>query len=201
MRIKVKNLLVTVSKSFRDDLRLNPFKISDIKFENSRVRLIAIKSIPKISIGDEQLGPVDENKYFEARYWVAEELVKNGFAKIVSGEDKLEMVDIQKAQIVETIQSPRHVASLPKNFYARLRKFLKNLRNESLSNPDKKAEFQKALQLAMDIVTSRINKILILSSIREKDESILKNLTFEERFLFERVYEEVNRWRNSVFDF
>jgi len=46
---------------------LNPFKISDIKFENSRVRLIAIKSIPKISVGDEQLGPVDENEYFEER--------------------------------------------------------------------------------------------------------------------------------------
>ena len=177
----------------------NVFKTSDFKFSHQKVKLVATRTIPKISLAGEEFGPVEEDEYFEVRGWVADELIKNGYAKIVDEEEKLRIVDIQKAQVVEAIQSPRSLSILPKNFYPKLRKLLKELEEKSLSNPEKKAEFQKAVQIATDIVTSRINKILILSSVREKDENLLKNLTLEERILYEKLYQTVNEWRNSLF--
>ncbi len=177
----------------------NPFKTSDFKFNHQKVKLVALRAIPKISLAGEEFGPIEEDEYFEVKSWIADELIKNGYAKLVDEEEKLTMVDIQKAQIVEAIQSPRNLSILPKNFYPRLRKFLKELEEKSLHDPAKKIEFQKAFQIATDIVTSRINKILILSSVRERDENLLKNLTLEERILYEKLYQTVNEWRNSLF--
>lgn len=177
----------------------NPFKTSNFKFDHQKVRLVALRAIPKISLAGEELGPIEENEYFEVQGWIADELIRNGYAKPANEEEKLTIVDIQKAQIVEAIQSPRNLSILPKDFYPKLRKFLKELEEKSRNDPTKKIELQKVFQIATDIVTSRVNKILILSSIRERDESLLKNLTLEERVLYEKLYQTVNEWRNSLF--
>ena len=50
------------------------------------------------------------------------------------------------------------------------------------------------------IITSRLNKILILSSVKEKNESLIKNLTPEERILYEELYKIVNEWRNLALE-
>ncbi|RJX15776.1 DNA replication complex GINS family protein [Candidatus Bathyarchaeota archaeon] len=176
----------------------NPFKFFDYKFDHQKVKLVALRSIPKISLAGEEIGPVEENEYFEVKNWIADELVKNGYAKIVAEGERLSLIDVQKAQVVEAIQSPRHLSILPENFYPKLRKLLKELEEKSQKDPTKKLEFQKIVQLAMDIVTSRLNKILILASAREKDENLLKNLTLEERALYEKLYQTVNEWRNLI---
>ena len=176
----------------------NPFKFFDYKFDHQKVKLVALRSIPKIILAGEEIGPVEENEYFEVKNWIADELVKNGYAKIVAEEERLSLIDVQKAQVVEAIQSPRHLSILPENFYPKLRKLLKELEEKSQKDSTKKLEFQKIVQLAMDIVTSRLNKILILASAREKDENLLKNLTLEERALYEKLYQTVNEWRNLI---
>lgn len=160
--------------------------------------MIILRSIPKLSVAGEEVGPFEENTYFEARNWVADELIKNGFARFVDENEGFSMIDVQKAQIKEAIQTSRRLSTLPPDFYPNLRRFLKELKEKASSEPDKTAEFQKAINLARDIVTSRLNKVLILSSAQDKDENLLKNLTTEERILYEKIYKSINEWRNIV---
>jgi hypothetical protein len=174
---------------------LNPHEVLEAKFNHRSVRLVAVKSIPKLHVAGEDIGPIEENTLFEAKQWVSEELVKSGDARLADNREQLTIVDIQKAQIKETIQSSRRLSSLPENFYPKLRHFLSDLKSRSTSEPGKADEFQKASQLATDIVTSRLNKILLISSVQEKDENTLRNMTVEEMSLYDSLHRLVNEWR------
>jgi len=174
---------------------LNPHEVSEVKFDHQTVRLVAVKSIPRLRVTGEEIGPIEENTVFEAKQWVSEELIKSGYARLADEGEKLTIIGIQKAQIKETIQSSRRLSSLPEDFYPKLRRLLRDLKNQSASEPDKAADFQKASQLATDIITSRLNKILLISSVQEADENTLRSMTVEEKSLYNNLHRVVNEWR------
>jgi len=174
------------------------FAVSYIKYENSHVKLVALSNIPKLLVAGEEIGPFAANTEFEVRVWVADELVNAGLARRLE-EEPLELMELQKAHFRETMQTSYRLSKLPRDFYPRLKRFLKDLKRASRSAPEKVAELQKASQLATDILTCRLNKILTLTSITDKSEAILQNLTPEERALHEVLYDEVERWRSDVY--
>lgn len=173
----------------------NFFKMFDIKYENQNVKLIVLKNIPEMEVAGEEIGSVEESSYIEVKNWIADELMKTGMAKLASDEERLSVIEIQKAQVKETMQSPRRFSTLPEDFYPKLRKFLKELKSKAHSDPVKMQELQKVHKLVTDIVSSRLGKILILSSAQEKDENLLRNLTPEERILYDTLNKTVNAWR------
>ncbi|WP_309493082.1 hypothetical protein [Candidatus Hecatella orcuttiae] len=174
------------------------FEASDEKFGQKPVRMVALKPVPRISVAQMELGPWEAGERFEISRWVAEELVESGVAQLESEAEKLSLLDLQKAQIVETMQASRRLSTLPENFYPKLRRFLKTLKEAGSGNPEKRAEFEQALRLGMDILTSRLNKILLLASAPEQSEAAVRNLTWEERFLYERLYRTVEEWKASA---
>lgn len=174
------------------------FVASDQRFDQKTVRMVALKPIPKMSVAQAKLGPWEAGARFEVYYWIAGELEKSGVARFESEAEKLSLMDVQKAQIVETMQPSRRLSALPENFYPKLRRFLKESKEAGSEDPEKKAEFEKALRSGMDIVTSRLNKILLLASAPEGAEAAVKNLTPEEKALYEKLHRAVEEWKTSV---
>ncbi len=177
------------------------FKASEVKYDNQTVKLIAVKDIPEIELAGETIGPIDENSYIEVKNWIADKFIENGLAKFASEEERLNIINLQKSQVKENMQSPRRFSTLPENFYPKLRKFLRRLKERTESDPMKIYELQKANKLAADIVSSRLSKILILSSAHEEDENLLKNLSPEERVLYDKLHQTVNMWRELAFKY
>jgi len=95
------------------------------------------------------------------------------------------------------MQTSRRLSKLPEDFYPKLEKLLREL-EKNVSNPAKAAELEKVKQLATDIITSRVNKILMLSSSQEHAEAALRNLSPEEMVMYKRIHEAVNEWRNKA---
>jgi DNA replication initiation complex subunit (GINS family) len=95
------------------------------------------------------------------------------------------------------MQTSRRLSKLPEDFYPRFKRLLKALEGESRTEHAKMTELQKAIQLSTDILTCRLNKILILTSVTDKSEAVLQNLTPEERTLYEALYGEVEKWRSA----
>ena len=173
----------------------NLFKDSDVNYDNQTVKLIALKDISKMELAGEEIGPFEENNYMEVKNWIADGFIKAGLAKLASDVERLNITELQKAQVKESMQSPRRFSTLPENFYPKLRKFLKELKEKPDSDPVKMNELKKASKLSADIISSRLGKILILSSAEERDENLLKNLTLEERVLYSTLHRTVNTWR------
>lgn len=177
---------------------LNPHENAELKFDNQLVKLLAIKAIPKLRVAGGEVGPLEENTQFEARVWVSDELIRGKVARLAEDAEKLTLVDVQKAQIKETMQASRRLSTLPENFYPKLRRFLRELKEQSISDPGRAAEFQRATHLATDVVTSRLNKVLLLASASQQAEDALRNMTAEEKALYKKLYQTVNEWRTPA---
>jgi DNA replication initiation complex subunit (GINS family) len=89
---------------------------------------------------------------------------------------------------------------LPETFYPRLRRYLTNLK-DSAKAPEKMLENEKARQLTQDIVNSRLRKIVSIASAPAQTEQTLRNLTGEERILYEQLYTLINQWRTQILEY
>ena len=178
------------------DVSLKDF---DFMFENSTVKVVANRNSPEITIADLKVGPFEEGNEYELLFWVAQELEK---ARIVRfrREEMLDMQQLHKIHWKERVQGISRMAELPEDFYPRLRRYLARLRENALKNPDKMREYMKASQLARDIINNRVKKVVSLASIPTPTNQFLKNLTAEERILYERLHEIISSWRRQILE-
>ena len=93
------------------------------------------------------------------------------------------------------------MSTLPKDFYPKYRRYLSELKKEVAKSPEKMREYERVKQLTQDIVNSRLKKIIAIASTSARTEQILRNLTSEERFLFERLYKLVSDWRTQILEY
>lgn|GEM_PF-125022 len=191
--------LIGIDKNFPSDLVMtNVIETSEWKFGNQKVRLVALKNIPKLDVAGEKIEPVERNQAFEVINWVADELLKSGIVRLYDETARLNLVEIQKTQIKEVMQTSRRLSKLPEDFYPTLRRLLRELEEKSVSDPAKAAELEKVTQLATDIITLRVNKILMFSSSQEQEEVDPRSMSPEEAGLYSRIHEAVNEWRNKA---
>jgi hypothetical protein len=169
---------------------------SDFMFENSLITVIAIKSMPKIDLAGFSVGPFEEGHEYEVRFWVARELEKDGVVKIKEGA--LDAAKLYKIQWTERIQAIGQLSTLPEDFYPRLRRLISELRAASKISPEKMREYEYVQNLAQDIVNCRLRKIVSLASIPAPESHVLKNLTLEERDLYERIHRIIMEWKDKI---
>jgi len=166
----------------------------DFNFENSPVKLVANKSSPGIKVAGETVGPLEEGKEFQVKFWAASELVKAGIARFHEGQ--LDLVGLHKLYWRETVQTGKQISSLPGNFYPKLRRYLAELREST--DPVKLQEYEKALRIGYDIMSCRLRKIVGLASGPAQTDDVLCNLSEEERILYNYLYEIVTKWRTRI---
>ncbi len=175
-------------------------KALDFMFENSPVKVIANRNCPEIKLAGLTVGPFEEGNEYEVPYWVARELAKFGVARFRS-EELLDSAKLYKIHWKERVQSAAQISELPKDFYPKLRRFLTELKEESAKHLEKMREYEKARQLALDILNLRLKKVVSLASAPAQTEQILKNLTSEERILYEQIYGLINKWKTHLLEY
>jgi hypothetical protein len=175
-------------------------KTLDFAFENSLVRIAANRSIPEIKLAGLSLGPFEEGNEYEVYHWVAQELEKSGIARFRQ-EESMDAAKLYKIQWTERVQTAGQMSTLPEEFYPKYRRYLSELKKEVAKSPEKMREYERVKQLIQDIVNSRLKKIIAIASGSTRTEQILKNLTSEERFLFEQLYRLVNDWRTQILEY
>jgi len=170
----------------------------DFHFENSLVKIMANRNCPEIKLAGLTVGPFEEGNEYEIQYWTARELVKSGIARFRE-EEMLDAARLYKIQWKERVQTAKQIFKLPDNFYPKLRRCLKELRDGAAKKPEKMREYEKVTQLTRDIANSRLKKIVSLASAPAQTGQILRNFTNEERFLYEQLYKLISEWRTQIF--
>ena len=173
--------------------------IEDMEFiyENTPVKIMVNRSCPEIQLPGLIVGPLEEGKEYEVKFWVAKELEKAGIARFHEAE-VLDAVRLYKLHWKESVQPVRQIAPLPEDFYPKLRRYLNELKDQGMKKSEKRTEYEKVTRLTHDIINCRLKKIISLSSARELSEQLLKNLTSEEHKLCKELYNIISEWRSKI---
>jgi len=172
----------------------------DFRFENSLAKVIANRNYPEIRLAGLSVGPLEEGNEYEVYYWIAHELAESGIVHFRE-DDSLDATKLYKIQWKERVQVPGQISELPEDFYPKLRRYLATLKEQMTKQPEKMQEYEKAKQVACDIVNSRLKKIVTLSSGPAQTDQILHKFTSEERLIYERLCKIVNAGRTQITEY
>jgi len=175
-------------------------KISTLDFcyENSLVKIIANRNCSEIKLAGLSVGPFDEGNEYEVYFWVAKELATAGLVHFRE-DDALDSTKLYKVQWKEGVQIPGQISELPEDFYPKVRRYLRFLKEEA-TQPDKITEYQKTQHLAKDVVNSRLKKIVALSSAPSQSDQVLKKLSNEEQILYEQLVKLISEWKGKILE-
>jgi len=175
---------------------LTSIRDADFVFKNTLVKIMVNRNCSEIKLAGLKVGPFQEGKEYEVRFWIAQELKRAGIARF-RGEESLDLGRLNKIRWKEGVQASQQVASLPEGFYPKLRRYLDELR-EALKKPEKMREYRKALDCSQDIIRLRLKKIVSLASSPPPTNQMLRNLTEEEYELYKSLYKFVSEWRTEI---
>jgi hypothetical protein len=171
----------------------------DFEFEDSTVRVIPLKSLQEVTVADTRVGPLIEGKELETRYWIAESLVRAGYARFHE-DDVLTFAVLSKLHWRETkLSQGFQISPLSDHFYSKLRRFLGSSRERSSSEPSSATQYLQGTRLAQDIVNCRLRKIVNLAASPSKT-TMTQALAREERILFDKVRFAVAEWQKTILD-
>lgn len=166
-------------------------------FENKPVKIIANRNEEKIELAGLKVGPFEEGREYEVRFWIAQELERAGIVRFRE-EDMLDVVKLHKIHWKERVQPTNKVSSLPEEFFPRLRRYLSYLQKASNNNSEKLKNHEKSMRISRDIVNCRVKKIVSLASSPPLTAQALQNLTPEERTLYHHLQGIINDWRDNI---
>jgi hypothetical protein len=169
----------------------------DFTFENSLVRVVANRDNPEIKLAGINIGPFEEGNEYEIYDWIVEELEKAGIVHRRE-DDRLDSAKLYKIQWKERAQTAGQIIKPSESFYPELRRCILRLKEESQRTPEKMREWERAMQLTQDIVNSRLKKIVTLATAPTQTDNLLKNLTDEERFLYNQLTKLIHQWRDKI---
>jgi hypothetical protein len=172
----------------------------DFHFEHQPTKIVANRSCQEIKLAGLNVGPFEEGNEYEIYNWIASELEKSGIVHFRENGD-LNIAKLNRLQWSERVQTVGQILRLPEDFYPRLRRYLTSLRKEAAKTPEKMLENEKARQLTRDILNSRLKKIVSIASAPAQTEQTLKNLTGEERFLYDQLFTLINQWRTQILEY
>jgi hypothetical protein len=176
-------------------------KISTLDFcyENSMVKIVANRNCPEIKLAGLTVGPFDEGNEYEVYFWVAKDLATAGMVHFRES-DILDFPKLFKQQWIGGIQTPDQISALPDNFYPKLRRFLSDLKEQASKQSERYQEYDRAKQLARDIVNSRLKKVVALSSAPAQSDQVLKKLTSEEKIVYEQLVKIISEWKTGILE-
>ncbi len=170
---------------------------ADFIFENNPVKVIANRNEAELELAGLKVGPFEEGREYELRFWVAQELEEAGIVRFRE-EDVLDVVKLHKIHWKERVQPTNQVSSLPEEFYPHLRRYLACLKNTAQSNSGRLKDLEKSMQIALDVVNCRVKKIVSLASSPPLTAQALQSFTPEERVLYHRLFRLIEEWKNKI---
>jgi hypothetical protein len=182
-------------------LAANKIFTLDFCFENSMVKIVANRNCPEIKLAGLTVGPFDEGNEYEVHFWVAKELASAAMVHFRE-DDILDATKLFKAQWKEGVQIPGQISELPGEFYPKLRRFLRELKDQAtqIQQSEKFQEYDRVKQLARDIVNSRLKKIVALSAAPAQSDQVLKKLSSEEKLVYEQLVKIISEWKAKILE-
>ena len=181
-----------MTKDFHDNIAK-----ADFEYENRFTRVFALKNSPEIKLVGLKIGPFLEGKEYEVRFWVAEELEKKGIVRFREDES-LDPIKLYKIHWKERVQPATQLSPLSEDFYPALRRFISRMKKDCADNAEKMRSYERSMSLAQDIVNCRLKKIVSLSSSSLQTDQILRNLSREERILYNELFEMIGGWKSNI---
>ena len=80
-------------------------------FENKLIKVIANRNEEKIELAGLKVGPFEEGREYEVRFWIAQELERAGIVRFRE-EDMLDVVKLHKIHWKERVQPTNKVSTL-----------------------------------------------------------------------------------------
>ena len=161
------------------------------------VTVTANRNEAELELAGLKVGPFEEGREYEIRFWVAHELEKAGVVRFRE-EDTLDTVKLHKTHWKERVQPTNKVSTLSEDFYPQLRHFLVTLHTAAQKSSEKLKEYEKSMQVALDIVNCRAKKIVSLASSPPLTAPALQSLTPEERTLYHRLHKLIDEWKKTI---
>jgi hypothetical protein len=171
----------------------------DFCYENSLVKIVANRNCPEIKLAGLTVGPFDEGNEYEIYFWVAKELAAAVMVHFREGE-MLDATRLFQVQWKEGVQIPGQISELPGDFYPKLRRFIGDLKEQASKQSEKYQEYDRAKQLARDIVNSRLKKIVAISAAPAQSDQVLKKFTSEERLVYEQLVKIISEWKTKILE-
>ena len=171
----------------------------DFCYENSMVKIVANRNCPEIKLAGLKVGPFDEGNEYEIYFWAAKELANAGIVHFRE-EEILDTTKLFKVQWKEGVQIPGQISELPPEFYPKLRRFISDLKEQASKQSEKYQEYNRARQLARDVVNSRLKKIVALSSAPAQSEQVLKKFTNEEKIIYDQLVKIISEWKTKILE-
>ena len=163
------------------------------------MKITANRNYPETKLAGLNVGPFEEGNEYEVYYWIAQKFAESGIVHFRE-DDSLDATKLYKVQWKERVQVAGQISDLPEDFYPRLRRYLANIKEERTKQPEKIHEYEKAMQLSLDIVNSRLKKIVALSSGPAQTDQVQKKFTEEERLIYEQLGKIINKWRTQILE-
>ena len=124
------------------------------------VKLIVKHNLPKITMNSFELEESKEGDLIELPRWAAEEIAKLGFVEVQEESFEVEML---KALSRERIQSSNQISTLTDDFYLKLKRYLRRLKDDTETKKSSKNDYGESYIKAMDLLKIRTAKLLPLT--------------------------------------
>jgi GINS complex protein helical bundle domain len=169
----------------------------DREFENSKVKVVVIRDLHELEIGDRKIGPFKNGEVIEISEWISEILADQGIVKSRE-QDMLDLGALSKTHWKETIPTSRQLPPLNANFYCELRRLIRRLKKYSKSDTSKLKDYEKAISLSKDIINCRIRKIASLAASQAAGGDMIQGMAKEEKMLYTSMSSMIADWNERL---
>jgi hypothetical protein len=168
--------------------------INLLEYENTLVKLVALRKNPKIETPGLIIEEVDERKEFSAPFWVAGILVEAGLAKY--GEEGLTTEEWTSTHFKERFNPGGVPSALPKDFYAKAYVSLTLAAKAVGSDATKGEQINRLHARFREIIDSRVGKVTRIATTETALQPGL--LQPEEQILYQELVHIVTGWRRDL---
>jgi hypothetical protein len=165
------------------------------------VKIVANRNCPEIKLAGLTVGPFDEGNEYEVYLWVAKELTATAMVHFRE-DDLLDNTKIYRINFREGKKAPDQITDIPSDFYPKLRRYLLELKDQATQTQqsEKFQEYDRTKQLSRDIVNSRLRKIVSLAATPALSDQVTKNLTAEERIVYDQICKIITEWKAKILE-
>ncbi|MHA1778604.1 MAG: hypothetical protein ACTSYN_03435 [Candidatus Heimdallarchaeaceae archaeon] len=175
-----------------DKTLIQEIKRIQFDFEESDVAVICKQDFALNDLDDKKIR-IKQGMKIGLPFWLAKLLEQEGIVEIEQSE-KFEFPVLYRMALAES--EKRDLQKINKFFYILAQLTLKDIKEKKLKITYRQ---QQALELKLrEFMTLRLNKIIKIAEKGKDITTMTRNMTPEEKWLFEYVVEAISKWREIV---
>jgi len=168
--------------------------ISLLEYENTPVKLVALRKIQRIETPGFVVEELDERKEFSTPFWAAAILVEAGLAKM--GEEGLTTEEWTQTHFKERFNPGGSPSPLPKDFYPHAYVSLALAAKGAEGDPAKQEQLNRLHARFREILESRVGKVTRIATTETSPQPGV--LQPEEQALYQELEHVIGEWRREM---